>query len=690
MANYNLLHLLLLLLANGLLFRSTTYAVDFVFNGFNSSNLLLYGNATLVSGVLTLTNVSHFHTGRALYTSKIPTRIPNSSIVLPFYTSFIFSIEPNKDQLSGHGFVFIFAPHIGIDGTSSSQNLGLFNQTDNGDPNNHVLGVEFDVFRNQEFSDVDDNHVGIDVNSLTSVTAATAGYWGDKKSSQEETFHELKLKSGVNYQVWIDYSNSLLNVTMVRAGLRRPQRPLISIPLNLSDVLLDEMYVGFTAATGQLVEYHRILSWSFSNSKFSIGDSLVTSNLPSFVHSTDSILQSNKFIAGIIIVTIVLASACCAVTSLLIIKRRRRKMKQRREVEEWELEYWPHRVDYQEIHAATKGFSEENVIGFSGNGKVYKGVLTGGEEVAVKRILNQTGEGMKEFLAELSSLGRLRHRNLVRLRGWCKRENESLILLYDYMENGSLDKRVFDECDESLMLGWEERLRVLKDVAAGVLYLHEGWEARVLHRDIKASNVLLDREMNGRLGDFGLAYIHGRNQVAATTRVVGTVGYMAPELVRSGRASTQTDVFCFGVLILEVVCGRRPIQEGKPPLVDWVEGLVERGELPLALDKRLMAKERHDVEEIERVLRLGLLCASPDPHARPKMRQVVKVLEGRDEAEESDQGQGMEIHLLGNMNSTPELPEFRSLDQRMHYPFRQSLSSSISVTTISGSILEGR
>ncbi|XP_010260207.1 PREDICTED: L-type lectin-domain containing receptor kinase VII.1-like [Nelumbo nucifera] len=689
MAAHLLHRLLLLLLTKTLLLRSA-FAVDFVFNGFSSSDLLFYGTATLESRLLVLTNTTAFTVGRALYNSKIPTRAPNTSAILPFYTSFIFSIAPNNGQLSGHGIVFIFAPTGGINGTTSSQHLGFVNHTNNGNRNNHLFGIEFDVFKNQEFNDINDNHIGVDENSLTSKTAEPAGYWAEDMNSRNGTFHDLTLNNGVNYQVWIDYSD-LLNVTMARAGMKRPQRPLISTPVNLSDILLDEMYVGFTAATGRLVEYHRILAWSFSNSNASIGDSLTTLNLPSFVPPKNSVFRSKGFIAGIT-VAVLFVLACSAVISLLLVKRRRRKVRERAEMEDWELEYWPHRMNYQEIHTATKGFSEENVIGVGGNGKVYKGVLTGGAEVAVKRIAHETDEGMRGFLAEVSSLGRLKHRNLVGLRGWCKREKGSLMLLYDYMENGSLDKRVF-ECEQSMMLGWEDRVRVLKDVAAGVLYLHEGWEARVLHRDIKASNVLLDRDMNGRLGDFGLAHIHGHGQMASTTRVVGTVGYMAPEVVRSGRASAQTDVFGFGVLILEVACGRRPIEEGRPPLVEWAWGLMERGELLNAMDERLRAVGGFDAEEVERVLHLGLLCTYPDPRARPTMRQVVKVLEGTKEAEESE-GEGMEVYLLGKMKSAPMWPSYSSSSggTGSHPTFeeiRQSISSSMSLPD-SDVILVGR
>ncbi|XP_010272491.1 PREDICTED: L-type lectin-domain containing receptor kinase VII.1-like [Nelumbo nucifera] len=639
MANH-LLHLSLSLLLTRILLLRSTSAVDFVFNGFDSSDILLFGNASLESRILVLTDTSAFSIGRALYSTRIPTRSPNSSALLPFYTSFILSIAPDDNQLSGHGLVFIFAPTTDINGTNSAQHLGLFNRTNDNNPSNHVLGIEFDVFSNQEFNDINDNHVGVDVNSLASVTAEPAGYWGDKtamNNNQDDTFHELKLNSGVNYQVWVDYSSSLLNVTMVPAGSRKPQRPLISFPVNLSEVFLDEMYVGFTAATGQLVQYHRILAWSFSNSNISFGDTLATFNLPSFVPSEVSAFPSKGFIAGITVAVVLFIGACCAMVFLFLVKRRKKKkVGEGEEVEEWELEYWPHRIDYQEISAATRGFSEENVIGFGGNGKVYKGVLAGGVEVAVKLISHETDEGMKEFVAEVSSLGRLKHRNLVGLRGWCKREKRNLALVYDYMENGSLDKRVF-ECEESVMLGLEDRMRVLKDVASGVLYLHEGWEARVLHRDIKASNVLLDSDMNARLGDFGLSRIHGRGQVATiTTQVVGTVGYMAPEVVLSGRVSAQTDVFSFGVLILEVLCGRRPIEDGKAALVDWAWSLMERGELLLALDERLIRAADEggfEAEEVEKVLNLGLLCTNPDPHARPTMRQVMNMFEGTSEVE---------------------------------------------------------
>lgn len=593
----------------------------------------------------------------------------------------------SNNILTGHGLVFIFVPHPGIEGASSAQHLGLFNRTNDGNSSNHVFGVEFDVFANQEFNDINDNHVGVDVNSLTSKSAQDAGYW---ESDDESSFKRLKLNSGTNYQVWLDYSDFQINVTMVPAGKKRPGRPLLSIPLNLSNVFNEEMYVGFTAATGRLVESHRILAWSFSNSNFSFSENLVTTGLPSFVLPKASVFRSKVFIAGITVGAFFLVGSSI-VLCLLINKRNRRRARTRAEMEEWELEYWPHRIPYQEIESATKGFAEENVIGIGRNGKVYKGILPGGVEIAVKRISHETDGGMREFLAEISSLGRLKHRNLVGLRGWCKKEKGIFMLVYDYMENGSLEKRIF-ECEDSKLLSFEERIRILRDVASGLLYLHEGWESRVLHRDIKASNVLLDRDMKARLGDFGLARMHDHDQLGRTTRVVGTVGYLAPETLRSGRASSQTDVFGFGVLLLEVACGRRPIEEGKPNLVDWVCELMVKGELVNGLDPRLKARGRLHEEEVERLLHLGLLCVHPDPSIRPTMRQATKILEGKNEFYESE-GEDMDTYLLEKMKSKTLWAKYPKTSANSTHPtfedIKQSLSSSMSLSW-SDVVMEGR
>ncbi|CAA0817916.1 L-type lectin-domain containing receptor kinase VII.1 [Striga hermonthica] len=632
--NEHLSQLLLLLLSLSTILLPTA-AVDFLFNGFGPSDLSRYGDTTNPSRVISLTNRLPFSLGRAIYPSKIPTKRPNSSAVLPFSTSFIFSMAPYRGALPGHGILFVFVPTPGILESASAQHLGLFNRTSNGDPRSHVFGVEFDVFQNEEFGDINGNHVGVDVNSLESVRAYEAGFWPDKGRQ----FKKLKLNNGRNYQVWIDYVYGVVNVTMAPAGLKRPNRPLLSFPLNLSDVLEDEMYVGFAAATGALTQSHLILAWSFSNTNFSLGEGLVTRGLPNFEdRTTPPVTRSSGFIAGMIMGVMFSVIFCCVFVCWLRRRDFRMQKAKNEEIEQWELEYWPHRFGYRTIESATNNFSDRNLIsGDGGNGKVYKGTFPNGLEFAVKRLSCET------FLAEISSVGRLKHRNIVRLRGWCKKEKGGgLFVLYDYMENGSLDKRVF-ECHDGKILSFEERIRILKQIASGISYLHHEWESEVLHRDIKASNVLLDKQMNARLGDFGLALIHNHDKVGDDpTRVVGTIGYLAPEVVRSGKVSTLTDVFSYGVLILEVICGRRPIEEGKPLLVNWLLELLRRGELISGVDPRLRAnKGEIDEEKAEQMLQLGLLCAHPDSSVRPTMRQVVKFFAEEaeiDEPDEDDEG----------------------------------------------------
>ncbi|EHA8588935.1 putative L-type lectin-domain containing receptor kinase IV.1 [Cocos nucifera] len=196
------------------------------------------------------------------------------------------------------------------------------------------------------------------------------------------------------------------------------------------------------------------------------------------------------------------------------------------------------------------------------------------------------------------------------------------------MSNGSLDKFLYD-ANKPTSLSWSQRLKIIRGVASGLLYLHEEWEQIVIHRDIKASNVLLDREMNGKLGDFGLSRLYDHGSNPQITHVVGTFGYIAPELTKTGRATTSTDVFAFGVFILEVVCGRRPIMLQESPdlhLVDWAWRSWRNGVILEVTDASLGGD--YDPGEVELILNIGLLCSHPVPAARPTMRQVMQFLDG--------------------------------------------------------------
>lgn len=246
----------------------------------------------------------------------------------------------------------------------------------------------------------------------------------------------------------------------------------------------------------------------------------------------------------------------------------------------------------------------------------------------MKRMSHESRQGMKEFVTEVVSIGRLRHRNLVQLLGYCRRKGE-LSLVYNYMPNGSLDKYLHFE-EHKVILNWVQRFRVIKGIATGLLYLHEKWEKIVIHRDIKASNVLLDGEMNGQLGDFGLARLYDHGTDPQTTHMVGTKGYLAPELLRTGKASPQTDVFAFGMFLLEVACGQKPVKknaEGNEVfLVDWVLEHWKNGLVTKTVDTRLQGD--YNVDEACLVLKLGLLCLHPLPSSRPRMREVMQYLDG--------------------------------------------------------------
>ncbi|KAL3596249.1 hypothetical protein D5086_007886, partial [Populus alba] len=205
---------------------------------------------------------------------------------------------------------------------------------------------------------------------------------------------------------------------------------------------------------------------------------------------------------------------------------------------------------------ATNQYSNENKLGQGGFGPVYKGVMEDGKEIAVKRLSRTSGQGLREFMNEVNLIARLQHRNLVKLLGCCLEKNEKL-LVYEYMPNKSLDVFLFDSAMR-VQLDWQRRLSIINGIARGLLYLHEDSRLRIIHRDLKASNILLDYEMNPKISDFGMARIFGGNHSEANTnRIVGTYGYMAPEYAMEGLSSVKSDVFSFGVLMLEIISGKR-------------------------------------------------------------------------------------------------------------------------------------
>ncbi|XP_042985332.1 receptor-like serine/threonine-protein kinase SD1-6 isoform X1 [Carya illinoinensis] len=281
---------------------------------------------------------------------------------------------------------------------------------------------------------------------------------------------------------------------------------------------------------------------------------------------------------------------------------------------------------YESVSAATDNFSTANKLGEGGFGPVYKGKLLKGQEIAVKMLSKRSGQGLEEFRNETTLIAKLQHRNLVKLLGCCI-EGDEKILIYEYMPNKSLDFHLFDPTKKQ-MLDWGTRIHIIEGIAQGLLYLHQYSRLRIIHRDMKPSNILLDSEMNPKISDFGLARIVGDNEIQANTnRIVGTLGYMSPEYAMKGLYSVKSDVFSFGVLLLEIVSGKRNTSfynHESLNLVSYAWELWRDGRSVELMDSTIGCPS--STSTVVRYINIGLLCAQESPTDRPVMRDVVSMI----------------------------------------------------------------
>ncbi|XP_022715709.1 probable LRR receptor-like serine/threonine-protein kinase At1g07650 [Durio zibethinus] len=285
---------------------------------------------------------------------------------------------------------------------------------------------------------------------------------------------------------------------------------------------------------------------------------------------------------------------------------------------------------FRQMKVATNNFDGANKIGEGGFGAVYKGVLLDGTIIAIKKLSSKSRQGDREFLNELGMIAGLQHPNLVRLYGCCV-EGTQLLLVYEHMENNSLARALFGPTESQLKLDWPTRQKICLGIAKGLAFLHEESGLKIVHRDIKTTNVLLDGDLNAKISDFGLAKFDEEENTHISTRVAGTIGYMAPEYALWGYLTYKADVYSFGIVALEIVAGKnntkyRP-EEDYVCLQDWALVLQQKGNLMELVDPRLGTE--FNEEEAMRMTRVALLCTNSSPALRPIMSEVVSMLEGR-------------------------------------------------------------
>ncbi|GLT67955.1 hypothetical protein SLA2020_402270 [Shorea laevis] len=309
----------------------------------------------------------------------------------------------------------------------------------------------------------------------------------------------------------------------------------------------------------------------------------------------------------------------------------------------------------RQIKAATNNFDPANKIGEGGFGPVYKGHLTDGKVIAVKQLSAKSKQGNREFVNEIGLISALQHPHLVKLYGCCVDGNQ-LLLIYEYMENNSLARALFGPEEYQLKLDWPIRQKICIGIAKGLAYLHEESRLKIVHRDIKATNVLLDKDLNPKISDFGLAKLDEEDNTHISTRIAGTMGYMAPEYATRGYLTDKADVYSFGIVALEIVSGRsntiRRTKENSFYLIDWALLLKEKDSLLELVDPRLGSD--YNKKEVMRMINVALLCTNPAPAARPSMSSIVSMLEGKIAVDELSLDPGTSIDSLKEFYQTLE------------------------------------
>ena len=687
----------------------------------SAGNFLASGDAQIGAQNLTMNwqdatsggQIANGDCGRVVFKQPIHMVDKASATAASFNTSFTFSYTTlrNNSAMCGSGMLFMFSVNSNVTASETTLAGGSLCELNYTNPNLRIFAVEFDSYLNSDMpGDISDSHISVDYEDKI-----LGNVYNLCSNSTNTTRCAFFCKdANAKYTAWIDYDSGtqMLEVRFSNGSLPSVAKPAdagIRISnLRLDEILDEEMFVGFIGSTGGAREIHSIWAWEFASS-------LMVMNSSSSSHGLSPGLIAVDVVAAIV-GTVLVASLLCFV-------RRRQTFKRLPLPGSYEVDDddTSRSYTYQELRSMTKNFSQSELLSSGGFGDVYKGTLANGVLLAVKRIKeNKEQAGEDSFLAEVRTLRQTRHRNLLQLRGWSNSAN-GMFLVYDFMCNGSLDKKIhgpkrssnyrtneFQENGHTSLeagsLSWDQRQSILAGVASGLEYLHEDGMKCVLHRDIKSSNVMLDKDFRPYLGDFGLARLVDHNKMQKTTTPAGTWGYMAPEMIQSTQASKETDVYAFGILALEVACGKRPVEtiessEDAPPLMllEHVWRAHEGGNILQAADATLIQEpdatttsfQRRDTADSEDnemldllladgvketmadVLRMGLLCCLPTPSDRPSMRVVNQWFQSLEE--------GLTVELPPLPSSKPPMPVLGQSSSNVSSSSNASLTVSILV-----------
>ncbi|MCD7468401.1 hypothetical protein HAX54_006565 [Datura stramonium] len=534
--------------------------------------------------------------------------ISSNTRVASFNTSFLVNIYRPTNKTAAEGLAFLICPDLELPQNSQGQYLGLTNATTDGNLANKIIAVELDTFK-QDF-DIDGNHIGIDVGSVRSV------------KSEPLTPHGIELAPmGARfYNIWVQYDGfkKVLDVYIAEQAEKngstptRPRDPILTHNLDLRRFVNQESYFGFSASTGHFNQLNCVLRWNLTVEYFQEKNHGLIVGLG----------------VGVPVVAVILILS--AYFGYFYYKKRAARSQSNILGALKSLPGMPRDFEFKELKKATNSFDEKKKLGEGGFGVVYKGYLVGEKlEIAVKWFSRESIKSQDDFLAELTIINRLRHKHLVKLLGWSHKHGK-LLLVYEYMPNGSLDKHLFSG-PEKEPLSWCVRYKIVSGVASALHYLHNEYEQKVVHRDLKANNIMLDSNFNARLGDFGLARAIDNEKTSYADEaegVLGTMGYIAPECFHTGKATQQSDVYAFGAVLLEVVCGQRPGTKvnGFQLFLDWVWYLHRDGRILEAVDTRL--GDDYVAEEAKRLLLLALACSHPIASERPKTQAIVQIISG--------------------------------------------------------------